>query len=188
MAGSTHNGPLKRILERVVIIVWMTMLFSLLVDGQQQRLKTEKKQPRITDAAKMRLSTTIQPVTAVIQHENLCEFSDFMSPIICMCDSFDMQDAETAKCKVFNVTDQNDDIWKSFATQKKITELQLNVHEDCTLKFLPSEAFSHIPNVTSLQVLDADLESLAPNSFSLTVQLQILKLNRNKVTMKYFCL
>ena len=100
-----------------------------------------------------------------------------------MCDSLDLQEAEIAKCKVFNVTDQNDAIWTSFKTQRKITELELNVHEDSQLLFLPTKVLNSLPNITSLQVRDATIESLTPNTFSDTVKLEILKLNRNKVNI-----
>ncbi len=114
--------------------------------------------------------------------ENICDVRSTLS-VYCICDSLSLNnDASEAKCSVFNVSDQNDSIWELFKTQVGIQELQLNVQEDGRLNFLPAAVLRHLPDLTSLQVREATIDTLAAQTFVDVTQLQELRLNRNKVT------
>ena len=112
MEAQKHSRP-KQGLERILVIICMTMLLVSLVDGGA----AEKKRGN-QHTSKNR--STIRPI--VVELENVCDIQMSLSAY-CMCDSLTLQEAETAKCKVFNVTDQNDAIWEAFGTQRNILEV-----------------------------------------------------------------
>ncbi|EFX71756.1 hypothetical protein DAPPUDRAFT_59842, partial [Daphnia pulex] len=115
------------------------------------------------------------------QPENICDVRSTLS-VYCFCDSLSLtNDASEAKCSVFNVSDQNDSIWELFKTQVGIKELQLNVQEDGRLNFLPAAVLRHLPGLTSLQVREATIDTLAAQTFVDVTHLQELRLNRNKI-------
>jgi hypothetical protein len=117
--------------------------------------------------------------------ENICDVQSSLS-VYCICDSLSLNDASEAKCSVFNVSDQNDSIWELFKTQVGIQELQLNVQEDGRLNFLPNVVLRNLPDLTSLQVREATIDTLAAQTFVDVTHLQELRLNRNKVTENTF--
>lgn len=105
----------------------------------------------------------------------------------CLCDDITLQEATNVRCTVFNVTDENALIWNSFSTQGSIQELQINVHaEDGRLNYVPSVALRHLPALILFQVHGADIDSLAPYTFSEATQLSQLELKSNKVKALYF--
>ena len=110
-AAQKHSRPKQR-LERILMIICMTTLFTLIVDGAVEKKRGNQH------TSKNR--STIPPVA--VQLENVCDVQTSLSAY-CMCDSLTLQEAETAKCKVFNVTDQNDAIWEAFSSQRNILEV-----------------------------------------------------------------
>lgn len=133
-----------------------------------------KDQQMLHDAMEEETSSGGQP-------ENICDVRSTLS-VYCFCDSLSLNnDASEAKCSVFNVSDQNDSIWELFKTQVGIKELQLNVQEDGRLNFLPAAVLRHLPGLTSLQVREATIDTLAAQTFVDVTHLQELRLNRNKV-------
>lgn len=146
-------------------------------DGASDR---KREQTRLHKDQQISRSGSDEEILGESKLENICDIQSSLSAY-CICDSLSLYDANEAKCSIFNVSDQNDSIWESFKTQAGLQELQLNVHEDGRLNFLPAVALRNLPDLTSLQVRDATIDTLASQTFVDVTQLLELRLNRNKV-------
>lgn len=165
----------ERIGQRRLALVLFALSLMSTIDAQHEGVAERKReQVRIKDQQVLRSKSTGGP-----ELENICDVQTSLS-VYCICDSMSLNDATEARCTVFNVSDQNDSIWESFRTQAGILDLKLTIHED-GLHFLPTAVLRNLPSLTTLQVQNASIETLAPHTFADVDQLSELKLNRNKV-------
>lgn len=165
-----------------LVLFWIVLVTvtSNCEAGAQQDGVADGKQARPKDEQMPRSGSEEDTLADEAKLENICDIQSSLSAY-CICDSLSLNDANEAKCSVFNVSDQNDSIWESFKTQAGLQELQLNVQEDGRLNFLPAVVLRNLPDLTSLQVRDATIDTLASQTFVDVTQLHELRLNRNKV-------
>lgn len=170
-----------RRLVLVLLVGWMALTASFVptTNAQYESVAERKReQVRFNDQQVLRSKSLAKPGGAEL--ENICDVQTSLS-LFCTCDSLNLQDATDARCSVFNVSDQNDSIWESFQTQTGLLDVQLNVQEHGQLNFLPAVALRNLPNLKSLQVREASIDTLVSQTFVDVTQLVELKLNRNKV-------
>lgn len=165
-----------------LVLFWIVLVTvtSNCEAGAQQDGVADGKQARPKDEQMSRSGSEEDTLADEAKLENICDIQSSLSAY-CICDSLSLNDANEAKCSVFNVSDQNDSIWESFKTQAGLQELQLNVQEDGRLNFLPAVVLRNLPDLTSLQVRDATIDTLASQTFVDVTQLHELRLNRNKI-------
>ncbi|KAI9560703.1 hypothetical protein GHT06_011653 [Daphnia sinensis] len=166
-----------------LVLLWIVLVTVTRDCEAGAQRDADRKQGRLKDQQISRSGTSQEDEDSALAEsklENICDIQSSLSAY-CICDSLTLHDANEAKCSVFNVSDQNDSIWESFKTQAGLQELQLNVHEDGRLNFLPAVALRNLPDLTSLQVRDATIDTLASQTFVDVTQLHELRLNRNKI-------
>ena len=174
----------RRVADWLLLVsFWMLLTVLTSINGQgvaerkreQVRLKEQELLLRTSKSNVAPDGTTL---------ENVCDIQQAILLAYCTCDSLLEEDAINARCTIFNISDQNDSIWHSFRSQAKLEELELNVNEDGHLTFVPSVALRNLPQLTSLQIKHASIDTLASHTFADAKKLVELGLNRNKVWYK----
>lgn len=104
--------------------------------------------------------------------------------LFCYCDEPTINAATSADCWVFNDGEPRDaPVWREFRSQPNITKLTFNVRGfgPQTLSFVPTEALVLVPELRTLEIVYADIQTVHTHAFANLSRLQDLALSRNNI-------
>ena len=171
-----------------IVLRWLVVAAALVATAASLEGASDRYRSRVRAQDRLNLRRSNSKDESDVQ-QNVCSIGDSMSltSIMCMCDSLVLQDATSAKCFVFNVTSQNDFMWSSFRTQSHLQELKINLRPDGRLNYVPELALQRLPNLTHLEVTQADINTLVARTFSSSIKLRVLSLQMNQVRLTALC-
>ncbi|XP_076338062.1 uncharacterized protein LOC143240093 [Tachypleus tridentatus] len=93
-----------------------------------------------------------------------------------------MDEATDISCYIFGPVDRNNELWKSFSRQSRVTTFMLTSRPSDPLQFVPMETLARIPLVEEIYIKESSLGILEKNSFAYKDHLRTIILERNEIT------
>ncbi|XP_076304056.1 uncharacterized protein LOC143222069 [Tachypleus tridentatus] len=102
----------------------------------------------------------------VTSHVALCNTLTANQSMYCSCDLDGVDEARRISCFVIGPLKRDDDVWKGFARQSRLTSLTVTSQPASSfLEFVPIEAFLRTPRLEELNIKQCSISELPTNSF-----------------------